>query len=303
MQSSTRHHSHRAALAGYLEVNSVRGHLYYIPENIHQVINLEESPVPPVFQTRTARPHRIHIARVHAEAPRRTGKSLPKARRSVAIIFGKLVGPKKSAKRFFKYVVRTSTVETHSVLSDSVLPTPSTPTPATTPTEAVRPRLDRSRPTIRRPFSWAPGSTDSSRMRASLLSRREAKRRSASAIMGPTLRHPVPVGGPGSGGVLSPVAMNEEANQSSPAIEQVSSASQRIPDEKPVASGNGLSVSIALAEPSLFLQGFDQGDLAANRSTAMLRGSLVLKITKLTKIKSVSLKFKGTATTKWPEGK
>jgi hypothetical protein len=97
--------------------------------------------------------------------------------------------------------------------------------------------------------------------------------------------------------------MNEEANQSSPAIEQVSSASQRIPDEKPVASGNGLSVSIALAEPSLFLQGFDQGDLAANRSTAMLRGSLVLKITKLTKIKSVSLKFKGTATTKWPEGK
>jgi hypothetical protein len=96
--------------------------------------------------------------------------------------------------------------------------------------------------------------------------------------------------------------MNEEANQSSPAIESISTASQRILDEKPIASGNGVTVSIALAEPSLFLQGFEQGDLAANRSTAMLRGSLVLKFTKITKIKTVSLKFKGTATTKWPEG-
>jgi hypothetical protein len=78
--------------------------------------------------------------------------------------------------------------------------------------------------------------------------------------------------------------------------------SHRIPEEKPLASGNGVSVGIALAEPVLFLQGFDNGDLQANRSTAMLRGSLHLKVSKPAKIKSVTLRFRGRATTKWPEG-
>lgn len=73
------------------------------------------------------------------------------------------------------------------------------------------------------------------------------------------------------------------------------------PEEKPVAIGHGVSVSINLAEPVLFLQGFEPGD-AAQRSTAMLRGTLHLKIAKNAKIKGVSLKFKGSACTKWPEG-
>jgi hypothetical protein len=73
-------------------------------------------------------------------------------------------------------------------------------------------------------------------------------------------------------------------------------------EEKPLASGTGVTVSISLAEPFLFLQGFEQSDLQASRSTAMLRGSLRIRVTKPTKIKAVSLKFKGTATTKWPEG-
>lgn len=75
----------------------------------------------------------------------------------------------------------------------------------------------------------------------------------------------------------------------------------RIPDDKPLASGNGLSVGISLAEPVLFLQGFDQAELS-QRSTAMLRGSLHLKVTKASKIKAVTVKFKGQAITKWPEG-
>ena len=62
-----------------------------------------------------------------------------------------------------------------------------------------------------------------------------------------------------------------------------------------------MSVSLNLAEPVLFLQGFEQGD-TSNRNTAMLRGHLHLKIAKNVKIKAVTLKFKGTATTKWPEG-
>ncbi|MCJ1310100.1 hypothetical protein MMC25_003761 [Agyrium rufum] len=74
-----------------------------------------------------------------------------------------------------------------------------------------------------------------------------------------------------------------------------------IGDEKPVATGNGVSVSISLAEPVLFLQGFDHSDLT-NRNTTLLRGSLRLRVSKSAKIKSVSLAFRGKAITEWPEG-
>lgn len=74
----------------------------------------------------------------------------------------------------------------------------------------------------------------------------------------------------------------------------------QIPEEKPIAHGNGLSVSVNLAEPAIFLQGHDGDD--DQRSTAMLRGNLHLKVTKSAKLKGVSLKFRGIATTKWPEG-
>ncbi|KAI9737984.1 MAG: hypothetical protein M1834_009354 [Cirrosporium novae-zelandiae] len=72
-------------------------------------------------------------------------------------------------------------------------------------------------------------------------------------------------------------------------------------NEKPVASGNGIAVSIALTEPVLFLQGFEQSD-SSHRATTMLRGALHLKITKSAKIKTISLNFRGKAETEWPEG-
>lgn len=75
------------------------------------------------------------------------------------------------------------------------------------------------------------------------------------------------------------------------------------PDDKPVTQGNGVQVSIVLAEPALFLQGFEQSESQSGTgNTAMLRGSLQLRITKAAKIKTVTLKFKGKATTQWPEG-
>ena len=73
-------------------------------------------------------------------------------------------------------------------------------------------------------------------------------------------------------------------------------------NEKPVASGNGVSISIALAEPLLYLQGFDQND-STSGNTTMLRGSMLLKVTKPAKLKSVSLTFRGKSETDWPEGK
>ena len=81
----------------------------------------------------------------------------------------------------------------------------------------------------------------------------------------------------------------------------VDARAQAIQEEKPVAIGHGVSVSINLTEPVLFLQGFEPSD-AAQRNTAMLRGTLHLKVVKAAKIKAVSLRFKGTASTKWPEG-
>ena len=72
-------------------------------------------------------------------------------------------------------------------------------------------------------------------------------------------------------------------------------------EERPVAAGNGLSIGINLAEPVLFLQGFEANDTSSG-NTAMLRGRLQLRVQKAAKIKAVTLKFKGTALTRWPEG-
>jgi arrestin-related trafficking adapter 3/6 len=110
------------------------------------------------------------------------------------------------------------------------------------------------------------------------------------------------VGGPLSGMVHRP-ALVEELRAASV---QTTSNDNFAPvsalcDEKPIASGNGLSISISLAEPVLYLQGFDQND-STSGSTAMLRGSLHLHVTKQAKLKTISLSFRGRSDTEWPEG-
>jgi hypothetical protein len=72
-------------------------------------------------------------------------------------------------------------------------------------------------------------------------------------------------------------------------------------EEKPLAAGNGVSVGVHLAEPVLFLQGFENAE-AVPGNTAMLRGSLHVRVQKSAKIKAITLKFRGKAITKWPEG-
>ncbi|KAL1584227.1 hypothetical protein WHR41_06743 [Cladosporium halotolerans] len=72
-------------------------------------------------------------------------------------------------------------------------------------------------------------------------------------------------------------------------------------EEKPLASGNGVSVGVHLAEPVLFLQGFENAE-AVPGNTAMLRGSLHVRVQKSAKIKAITLRFRGKAITKWPEG-
>lgn len=74
---------------------------------------------------------------------------------------------------------------------------------------------------------------------------------------------------------------------------------------KPVASGSGLTCSIILAEPNVFLTGFEHDGHVrqeSQNSSALLRGRLQLRVSKNVKIKSVTLKLVGKARTEWPEG-
>ena len=95
--------------------------------------------------------------------------------------------------------------------------------------------------------------------------------------------------------------LGEEVRSTTPTPGSQMGSYAPLANEKPVASGNGVSVSINLAEPLLFLQGFDPADFE-ERNATMLRGSLHLRVTKAAKIKTVSLKFRGKAETEWPEG-
>ncbi|KAI1489127.1 hypothetical protein F5X96DRAFT_30160 [Biscogniauxia mediterranea] len=74
---------------------------------------------------------------------------------------------------------------------------------------------------------------------------------------------------------------------------------------KPVATGSGVSCSIILAEPNVFLTGFEHDGHPRHEvanSTALLRGKLQINVTKNVKLKSVTLKLHGRARTEWPEG-
>jgi hypothetical protein len=110
------------------------------------------------------------------------------------------------------------------------------------------------------------------------------------------------IGGPVSGMVSRP-SLAEDVRAGSDARTQHMNTLMpgTDPYDKPLASGSGVSLSINLAEPALFLQGFEQNDVTSG-NTAMLRGTLHLRVSKAAKIKAVTLKFKGRATTKWPEG-
>lgn len=74
--------------------------------------------------------------------------------------------------------------------------------------------------------------------------------------------------------------------------------------QKSVASfgGGTTSLSISLAEPVLFLTGgFESHEPQSERPT-MLRGTLMVKLAKPSKLKAITLQFSGKSRTEWPEG-
>lgn len=78
-------------------------------------------------------------------------------------------------------------------------------------------------------------------------------------------------------------------------------------NERPVASGNGVSVYIPFAEPIVYLTGLDHDGTSRNSDSSspavgILRGKLRVNVTKSAKIKAITLTFKGRARTEWPDG-
>ncbi|CCK68631.1 Aly2p KNAG_0B01880 [Huiozyma naganishii CBS 8797] len=73
-------------------------------------------------------------------------------------------------------------------------------------------------------------------------------------------------------------------------------------DVIPLNHSSSIQLFIKLVEPVVFLQGFDQRHDVDNNFPSMLRGSLIVRVLKPTKLKSISLTFKGYLRTEWPEG-
>jgi hypothetical protein len=109
----------------------------------------------------------------------------------------------------------------------------------------------------------------------------------------PDSRNSLSLASTGTGRISTPTATSRPAN-----------AMQLDLGDKPVASAAGVSCSIILAEPYVYLNGFDLAAHApsSQNSTSMIRGKLVLNVTKSAKIKAVTLSFCGKARTEWLEG-
>ncbi|AMD19332.1 HBR431Wp [Eremothecium sinecaudum] len=72
-------------------------------------------------------------------------------------------------------------------------------------------------------------------------------------------------------------------------------------DEQPLAHTGSLQVYIQLAESVIFLQGYNS-DQWNEAPPSLLRGSLIVRVLKPTKLKAINLTFRGVGKTSWPEG-
>ena len=258
-------------MADWLELRSYSGRLFYAPPSRFSVPDLPTG----YFRPRVPRPHTLHIAYAPADRSKRH-LAKPKLKVLVKLLSDKLATPKDNAKRFFRFVTSSQT--------------PNKLDPSGIGPAAVHKQYRWSAISS---VSTTPSVTPNLPDMTSGDGGRNGRARGNSGI-----------GGPISGILHRPTLSDEVRTASDASIKSITSeksASGIFGDEKPIASGNGVSVSISLAEPVLFLQGFDQADIT-NRTTTLLRGSLRLRVSKSAKIKAITLAFRGRANTEWPEG-
>ena len=253
-------------MAGYLETESRSGSLYYIPPERFTNPDVPAS----YFRPRASRPHILRIAHASPETLTSSTPVLepPKKRRKFCCV-NKLAGSKDNALRFLRHISSIT------LSSDS------------TKSKGISTGIESHR------FSGISTAPSSITDMSSGIGDRTGHSRTQSIS-----------GGSASGTGRRP-GLTENIRTASNDSTQMPTNNAIYPgaisNEKPVAAGNGLAISIALAEPVLFLQGFDMTD-DSSRTTSMLRGSLHLRVSKSAKIKAVSLKFRGRAETEWPEG-
>jgi hypothetical protein len=252
-----------------------RARIYYVPplhpEPSHRssrnLTNLD------FFRPRRTPPGRIRIKALDTCSPERTkGTDASQKRKSKF----KLAVSRESAKRFLRSVIQPDSPQNKPQNRRNRQSwSPASPTPRTTEIES-----DNMRGAFRGSIS-GPVSGMVSRPRLSNDVRNATNRStgSESSVHSMAVSPQMNANGTLGNGVI-PVNMEEE---------------------KPLASGNGVSVGVHLAEPVLFLQGFENAE-AVPGNTAMLRGSLHVRVQKSAKIKAITLRFRGKAITKWPEG-
>jgi len=269
------------------------GILYYTPVN---AANDTDKPTQ-LFRPRRVGPGRISVKPVVdpdfdlANVPYPGQPSPPSPRRKRR---STLAVTRENAKRFLR----------------SVIANPSNSIDTSQPPRANKKRRSRS-PTLRSPA--AEGAADEAATAAAAGARAEVAESMRAGFGGRPS-----ISGPTNGQLQRPRLTNDARNTSAtPGQHDVRSSgpasrmdiapsesvipAMDLQDEKPIASGNGVSMAIHLAEPVLFLQGFENTESSPG-NTAMLRGSLHLRVQKSAKIKAVTLKFKGKAITRWPEG-
>lgn len=222
-----------------------------------------------IFQARNRRPHRIHIAHVGPDPT--LYRCQKRQTTSKSYFTEKLATPRDSAKRFLRSFI-DSRFSPNQDLPATVTPRSSTSSSNRNSIASVL-------------FERDPGEMRSSQ-------RNSVGAIGAVSVIGNTLA---------AAAIPRPPAVEPTWSSGRTSTKSTMTSVKSMPEEKPVASGGGVSVNIQLTEPVLFLRGFEQAEYA-ERNTAMLRGSLVLKIAKPSKLKAVTLKFRGKATTKWPEG-
>ncbi|KAF1996795.1 hypothetical protein P154DRAFT_306664 [Amniculicola lignicola CBS 123094] len=245
-------------MTDYRPVYTDRGRLSYIPDHLPDPHRSRRT----IFQNRSRRPHRIHIANV---APDPT---LCRRQSSKSYFNEKLAGPRENAKRFLRSIINANS-------------------PAGNPHVSAEERTSP-RSSVSSPRGSVASSPESRRWSWNTAEMRTSPRNSMHGSLA-------------AGGTRPGILEGHRSGGRNSAKSSVSSVVKPLPEEKPVASGNGINVGISLTEPVLFLQGFEQTEHSA-RSTAMLRGSLQLRVTKAAKIKAITLKFRGKSVTKWPEG-
>jgi hypothetical protein len=229
------------------------------------------------FNPRRTPPGRIRIKALNASSPERPKHTDASEKRGPKF---KLAVSRESAKRFLRSVIQSQSQNdpTQNKLQNKKHRqswSPASPTPRTTETEP-----DNMRGAIRGSIS-GPVSGMVSRPRLNSDVRHATNRSTGSENSAHSMAVSPQMNANGTlGNGVIPVNMEEE---------------------KPIAAGNGVSVAVHLAEPVLFLQGFENAE-AVPGNTAMLRGSLHVRVQKSAKIKAITLRFRGKAITKWPEG-